>query len=115
MRVTLFWYIWLFSDWNLPRLWSGHSRASGPCSQVPKLCIYGGSGEIFSRAVCEQDFAGNRNPQGGGAEAEERVAAGRMRSPERCPNQGRANASENTGTRQISLGLPASQSTAHRS
>jgi hypothetical protein len=31
-----------------PCLWSGHSRASGPCSQVPKLCIYGGSGEIFS-------------------------------------------------------------------
>ena len=50
-------------------------------------------------AVCEQDFAGNRNPQGGGAEAEERVAAGRMRSPERCPNQGRSKASENTGTR----------------
>src|SRR5215472_12251089 len=49
MRVTLFWYISLFSDGNLPRLWSGHSRASGPCSQVPKLCIYGGSGEIFSR------------------------------------------------------------------
>src|SRR5215831_8032225 len=66
-------------------------------------------------AVGEQDFAGNRNPQGGAAEAEERVAAGRMRSPERCPNQGRSNASENTGTRQISLGLPASQSTAHRS
>src|SRR5215471_21235349 len=97
MRVTLFWYIWLFSDWNLPRLWSGHSRASGPCSQVPKLCIYGGSGEIFSRAVCEQDFAGNRNPQGGGAEAEERVAAGRMRSPERCPNKGRSNPGRTRG------------------
>ena len=32
--------------------------------------------------LSEQDLEGNRNPQGGAAEAEERVAAGRMKSPE---------------------------------
>jgi hypothetical protein len=41
--------------------------------------------ECFS----EQDFEGNRNPQGGAAEAEERVAAGRMKSPEAVPEQRR--------------------------
>jgi hypothetical protein len=30
---------------------------------------------------------GNRNPQGGAAEAEERAAAGRMKSPEAVPEQ----------------------------
>jgi hypothetical protein len=56
---------------------------------VPKLCIYGGSGEIFSGAFYEQDLEGNRNPQGGAAEAEERVAAGRMNSPDAVPEQRR--------------------------
>jgi hypothetical protein len=56
---------------------------------VPKLCIYGGSGEIFSGAFSEQDLEGNRNPQGGAAEAEERVAAGRMKSPDAVPEQRR--------------------------
>ena len=32
-------------------------------------------------AFCEQDLEGNRNPQGGGAEAEGRAAAGRMKKP----------------------------------
>src|ERR1035438_3709954 len=41
------------------------------------------------RALCEQDLEGNRNPQGGAAEAEERVAAGRMKSPEAVPEQRR--------------------------
>src|SRR5580692_1814442 len=36
----------------------------------------------------EQDLEGNRNPQGGVAEAEERAAAGRMKTPKRCPNEG---------------------------
>jgi hypothetical protein len=31
--------------------------------------------------LSEQDLEGNRNPQGGAAEAEERVAAGRMKKP----------------------------------
>ena len=32
-------------------------------------------------ALSEQDLEGNRNPQGGAAEAEERAAAGRMKKP----------------------------------
>ncbi len=39
--------------------------------------------------LCEQDFEGSRNPQGGAAEAEERAAAGRMNSPEAVPEQRR--------------------------
>jgi hypothetical protein len=39
--------------------------------------------------LSEQDLEGNRNPQGGVAEAEERVAAGRMKSPEAVPEQRR--------------------------
>ena len=40
-------------------------------------------------ALCEQDLEGNRNPQDGAAEAEERVAAGRMKSLEAVPEQRR--------------------------
>jgi hypothetical protein len=39
--------------------------------------------------LSEQDLEGNRNPQGGAAEAEERAAAGRMKSPEAVPEQRR--------------------------
>src|SRR5271170_3309313 len=39
--------------------------------------------------LSEQDLEGNRNPQGGAAEAEERAAAGRMESPEAVPEQRR--------------------------
>ena len=39
--------------------------------------------------LSEQDLEGNRNPQGGAAEAEERVAAGRMKSSEAVPEQKR--------------------------
>jgi hypothetical protein len=39
--------------------------------------------------LSEQDLEGNRNPQGGVAEAEERAAAGRMKSPEAVPEQRR--------------------------
>ena len=35
--------------------------------------------------LSEQDLEGNRNPQGGAAEAEERAAAGRMERPEAVP------------------------------
>jgi hypothetical protein len=40
--------------------------------------------------VSEQDLEENRNPQGGAAEAEEQAAAGRMKSAEGVPEQGRA-------------------------
>jgi hypothetical protein len=56
---------------------------------VPKLCVYGGSREIFSGGFSEQDLEGTRNPQGGAAEAEERAAAGRMKSPDAVPEQRR--------------------------
>src|ERR1700719_3411178 len=39
--------------------------------------------------ISERDLEGNRNPQGGAAEAEERDAAGRMKSPEAVPEQRR--------------------------
>jgi hypothetical protein len=39
--------------------------------------------------LSEQDLVGNRNPQGGAAEAEERAAAGRMKRPEAVPEQRR--------------------------
>jgi len=39
--------------------------------------------------LSEQDLEGNRNPQGGAAEAEERAAAGRMKSLEAVPEQRR--------------------------
>jgi len=39
--------------------------------------------------LSEQDLEGNRNPLGGAAEAEERAAAGRMKSPEAVPEQRR--------------------------
>jgi hypothetical protein len=37
--------------------------------------------------LSDQDLEGSRNPQGGAAEAEERAAAGRMKSPEAVPEQ----------------------------
>jgi hypothetical protein len=37
--------------------------------------------------LSEQDLEGNRNPKGGVAEAEERVAAGRMKGPEAVTEQ----------------------------
>jgi hypothetical protein len=39
--------------------------------------------------LSEQDLEGYRNPQGGAAEAEERAAAGRMKSPKAVPEQRR--------------------------
>jgi hypothetical protein len=42
-------------------------------------------GRNLSARLCEQDFEGNRNPQGGSAEAGEQAAAGGMKSPEAMP------------------------------
>ena len=53
----------------------------------PKLCIYGGSGEIFSLYFADKISSGNRNPQGDAIEAEERVAAGRRFCPEAVTEQ----------------------------
>jgi hypothetical protein len=54
---------------------------------MPKLCICGGSGEIFPPYFANKISSGNRNPQGDGIEAEERAAAGRRISPEAVTEQ----------------------------
>jgi len=53
----------------------------------PKLCICGGSGEIFSLHFANKISIGNRNPPGDAIEAEERVAAGRRHCPEAVTEQ----------------------------
>jgi hypothetical protein len=53
----------------------------------PKLCIYGGSEEIFSSHSANKISTGNRNPQVDAIEAEEQVAAGRRESPEAVTGQ----------------------------
>jgi hypothetical protein len=55
---------------------------------------------LFAR-LCEQDFEGNRNPQGGRAEAEERAAAGRMKCPEAVPEPRRAHNGDPSARRKI--------------
>jgi hypothetical protein len=54
---------------------------------VPKLCICGGSGEIFSLHFAKKISTGNRNPQGDAIEAEEQVAAGCRQCPEAVTEQ----------------------------
>jgi hypothetical protein len=74
---------------EFPDLESGIIKRVGHTPKcVPKLCIYGGSGEIFS-ALFAKDLEGNRNQQAGVAEAEERAAAARMKSSEAVPKQRR--------------------------
>ena len=60
------------SVFEFPILLGSHRAEPSERPQLPsaKLCIYGGSAE-----------GGNRNPEGGVAEAEERRAAGRWTGP----------------------------------
>jgi hypothetical protein len=44
MRVTLFWYMVVSPFVEFPELARVTIKRSGPGSQVPKLCIYGGYG-----------------------------------------------------------------------
>ena len=63
MRLTLFMTVSPFVEFPDPdRVTPGGAKASGPGSQVPKLCIYGGSGEILFAELREQGLEGNRNP-----------------------------------------------------
>jgi hypothetical protein len=55
----------------------------------------------LSGAVSEQDLEGNRNPQGGAAEAEERAAAGRMKSPDAVPEQRRDTGTADTSQSKV--------------
>src|SRR5436305_14884214 len=69
MRVSLFRYMFCFSVLN-SRIDSGHtwrSHGSGPGSQVPKVCFFGGNQKKFARRsvpvferIC---FGRNRNPR----------------------------------------------------
>ena len=52
MRVTLFWYMRVSPFLEFARCCSGHtgrSLASGPGSQVPKVCFLGGARKKFER------------------------------------------------------------------
>src|ERR1700722_20835600 len=52
MRVTLFWYMRVSPFVEFARCCSGHtgrSLASGPGSQVPKVCFLGGARKKFER------------------------------------------------------------------
>ena len=83
MRLTLFWYMILSPFVEFPdpaRVTPGEAKRGARLPR-PKLCIYGGSGEIFSSHFANKIWTGNRNPQGDAIEAEEQVAAGRRQMP----------------------------------
>jgi hypothetical protein len=74
MRVTLFWYMVVISVslyFPLAARVTLRGASEWPLLPRPKLCIYGGSGE-----------AGNRNPEGRAAEAEERACRRAQDRPE---------------------------------
>src|SRR5580693_3411390 len=70
MRVTLFWYMRVSPFLEFARCCSGHtgrSLASGPGSQVPKVCFLGGARKKFARRTCRGSqtcFGRNRDPKG---------------------------------------------------
>ena len=59
--------------------------------------------------LSEQDLEGNRNPQGGAAEAAERAAAGRMKSPEAVPEQRRDTITADTLQSKVFIGTLAAE------
>jgi hypothetical protein len=65
--------------------------------------------------LSEQDLAGNRNPQGGAAEAEERAAAGRMKSPEAVPEQETGYGTADTCRNKVFICILAGEVYRHRS
>src|SRR5271169_2669454 len=88
MRITLFWYMLCLRLLN-SRSGSGHHRSEWamlPSAEARHLRRL--RRNLFG-VLCEQDLEGNRNPQGGPAEAEERAATGRMNSPEAVPEPSR--------------------------
>src|SRR6202049_426122 len=70
MRVTLFWYMRVSPFVEFARCCSGHagrSLASGPGSQVPKVCFLGGARKKFERRSLpwfSNLFGRNRDPEG---------------------------------------------------
>src|SRR4029077_11371763 len=69
MRVTLFWYIRVSPFVEFARCCSGHtgqSLASGPGSQVPKVCFLGGARKKFECILfpgSQTCFGRNRDPE----------------------------------------------------
>src|SRR5580658_845283 len=70
MSVTLFWYMRVSPFVEFARCCSGHSGrslASGPGSQVPKVCFPGGARKKFEGVLCRGSqtcFGRNRDPKG---------------------------------------------------
>src|SRR6266404_8237797 len=70
MRVTLFWYMRVSPFVEFARCCSGHtgrSLASGPGSQVPKVCFLGGPERSLSDVLCcgsQTCFGRNRDSEG---------------------------------------------------
>ena len=92
MRVTLFEYMVVISvSLNFPypaRVTLGEAKREAPPPKAEALHLRRLRRNLFG-VLSEQDLEGNRNPQGGAAEAEERAAAGRMKRPEAVPEQRR--------------------------
>jgi hypothetical protein len=68
---------------------SGHTGEAKQGARLPrlKLCIYGGSGEIFSSYFAKGFGAETVTQRGDTVEAEERAAAGRRLCPEAVTEQ----------------------------
>src|SRR5580692_20499 len=86
MRVTLFWYMRVSPFVEFARCCSGHtgrSLASGPGSQVTKVCFLGGARKKFEGVLCRGSqtcFGRNRDPKGA-QNAKQKTE--RRRAPER--------------------------------
>src|SRR5439155_19031989 len=93
MRVTLFWYMRVSPFLEFARCCSGHtgrSLASGPGSQVPKVCFLGGPERSLHGVVCRGSqtcFGRNRDPEGA-RNAKQKTEC--RRAPERPRSSDRA-------------------------
>jgi hypothetical protein len=65
-------------------------------------------------ALPEQDLEGNRNPKDGAAEAEERVAAGRMKGPEAVTEQTAGYEPADTHRAKVFISISAAEFHRHR-
>ena len=88
MRVTLFWYMRVSPFVEFARCCSGHtgrSLASGPGSQVPKVCFLGGARKKFERRslpwFSNLFWEEPRPRRGAQCEAEDRVPPGAGKAP----------------------------------
>src|SRR5438445_6813032 len=93
MRVTLFWYMRVSPFLELARCCSGHtgrSLASGPGSQVPKVCFLGGARKKFERRSLpwfKLVLGGTDTPKGREMRSRRPSAAGRRKGPEAVTEQ----------------------------